>query len=101
VQFTLESGVRFNVHLREEVVFMTTITATEARKNLYRLLDEANASHDPIHIAGKRGGAILISEDDWSAIQETLYLSSIPGMRDSIIKGMSEPVLKCKKVLKW
>jgi antitoxin YefM len=80
---------------------MTTITATEARKKLYRLLDETNASHDPIHIAGKRGGAILISEEDWSAIQETLYLSSIPGMRDSIIKGMNEPVSKCSKDLKW
>lgn len=80
---------------------MTTITATEARKRLYRLLDETNVSHEPIHIAGKRGGAVLLSDEDWSAIQETLFLSSIPGMRESIIKGMKTPVSDCSEDLKW
>ena len=80
---------------------MTTITATEARKQLYRLLDEANASHEPIHIAGKRGGAVLIAEEDWRSIEETLYLLSIPGMRESIRKGLKTPVSKCSKDLTW
>ena len=80
---------------------MTTITVTEARKQLYHLLDETNASHEPIHIAGKRGGAVLIAEDDWRSIEETLYLLSIPGMRESIRKGLKTPVSKCSKDLKW
>ncbi len=80
---------------------MTTITATEARKKLYRLLDEANESHKPIHIAGKRGGAVLIGEDDWHSVEETLYLLSVPKMRESIKKGLKTPVSKCSKELKW
>ena len=80
---------------------MTTITVTEARKKLHRLLDEANESHEPIHIAGKRGGAVLIGEDDWHSVEETLYLLSIPKMRGSIKKGLNTPVSKCSKELKW
>jgi antitoxin YefM len=80
---------------------MTAITATEARKKLYSLLDEANESHVPILIEGKRGGAVLIGEEDWASIEETLYLSSIPGMKDSIKKGMTEPLSKCSKTLSW
>jgi prevent-host-death family protein len=80
---------------------MTTVTVTEARKKLFTLLDEASSSHEPIHITGKRGGAILISEDDWESVQETLYLLSIPGMRESIRKGLRTPVSKCGKELKW
>jgi len=80
---------------------MTTLTATEARKQLYALLDDVAASHEPIQIAGKRHAAVLVAEDDWRAIQETLYLDSIPGMRDSIIKGLKTPVEKCKKELDW
>jgi len=74
---------------------MTTIKATEARANLYKLLDQAGESHEPIQITGKRSNAILISEDDWRSIQETLYLLSIPGMRESIRKGLKMPVRKC------
>ncbi len=70
----------------------TTLTATEARANLYRLIDQTAESHQPIRIAGKRSSAVLISEADWEAIQETLYLSSIPGMRESIKEGMAEPL---------
>ncbi len=80
---------------------MPIITATEARKSLYRLLDEVSESHEPIQITGKRGNAILISEDDWRAVQETLYLHSIPGMKESIVEGMDTPVEKCDEELDW
>jgi antitoxin YefM len=80
---------------------MTTITASEARAGLYRLIDQAAETHKPILISGKRANAVLISEEDWSAIQETLYLMAIPGMRESIKEAMSEPLSKSKRVLKW
>lgn len=80
---------------------MTAISASEARANLYRLIDEAAASHQPLLISGKRNKVVLIAEEDWSAIQETLYLASIPGMRDSIRAGMAEPVEKCSERLDW
>ena len=80
---------------------MTNITVTEARKRLYQLLDEVADSHEPIQIAGKRNSAVLIAEDDWRAIQETLYLDSIPGMRDSIIRGLKTPIEKCDEELDW
>jgi len=51
-------------------------------------LDEASETHEPIQITGKRTNAVLVSEDDWRSIQETLYLSSIPGMQESIIEGL-------------
>lgn len=71
---------------------MTTLTASEARANLYRLIDETAASHQPIHITGKRSSAVLLSEDDWQAIQETLHLLAAPGLRESIKDGMAEPL---------
>ncbi len=74
---------------------MTTITATLARKQLYSLLDDVADSREPIQIAGKRNSAVLVSEDDWRSVQETLYLAGIPGMRDSIRKGLKTPVAKC------
>lgn len=80
---------------------MTSITVTEARKQLYRLLDELHESHEPIHITGKRHSGVLVSEDDWRSIMETLYLHSIPGMRDSILKGMKTPVDKCSEDTGW
>jgi len=80
---------------------MTSITATEARKQLYALLDAVADSHEPVQIAGKRHSAVLVAEEDWRAIQETLYLTSIPGMRDSIVKGLNTPVEKCKQELDW
>ena len=80
---------------------MTTLSATEARKSLYNLVDDVALSHDPIQIVGKRHSAVLISEDDWRAIQETLYLDAIPGMRASIRKGLKTPVSKCLKGLDW
>lgn len=71
---------------------MKTISVSEARANLYRLLDEAALSHSPIHITGKRHNAVLVSEDDWNAVQETLYLLSLPGMRESIRQGLDTPL---------
>lgn len=80
---------------------MTNVTVTEARKRLYKLLDEVAQSHEPVQIAGKRNSAVLVAEDDWRAIQETLYLNSIPGMRESITKGLKTPVEECEKELNW
>ena len=80
---------------------MTTYTATHARAMLYKLLEQTHASHHPIQITGKRASAILISEEDWRAIQETLYLVSIPGMRESVLKGLNTPVDECSKELSW
>ena len=80
---------------------MTSLKASEARSNLYRLIDEAAEHHTPVQITGKRNNAVLIGEDDWRAIQETLHLVSIPGMRDSIRKGLKEPVAKLSKNPGW
>ena len=80
---------------------MATLTASEARANLYRLIDEAASSHAPIHISGKRNSAVLVSEEDWSAIQETMFLLSIPGMRESIRAGMDTPTEECSSELDW
>jgi prevent-host-death family protein len=80
---------------------MPTITASEARANLYRLIDEAASSHQPLLISGKRNKAVLIAEEDWTAIQETLFLLSIPGMRESIREGMAMPLDKCSEELDW
>jgi prevent-host-death family protein len=80
---------------------MPTINATEARSRLYRLIDETLTTHEPIFITGKRGNAVLISEDDWRAIRETLYLLSIPGMRESIREGLETPVEECSEDPGW
>lgn len=80
---------------------MTTLTASEARSKLYRLIDEAAATHAPILITSKRSNAVLVSEDDWRAIQESLYLLSVPGMRESIREGLATPVEECAAELDW
>jgi prevent-host-death family protein len=80
---------------------MATLTATEARKKLYTLVDDVAESHDPIQIVGKRNSAVLVSEEDWRAVQETLYLSSMPGMRESIRKGLKTSVEECEEELDW
>ncbi len=80
---------------------MQALSVSEARANLYRLIDEIVESHQPIIISGKRSSAVLLSADDWSAIQETLYLLAVPSMRDSIKAGMAEPLAKSAKSLKW
>jgi prevent-host-death family protein len=80
---------------------MQTLTASEARANLYRLIDQTAESHQPIAITGKRANAVLLSAEDWSAIQETLYLLSVPGMRESILEGMATNADECSKELDW
>lgn len=80
---------------------MTTLTATEARSKLYALMDETAESHQPITITGKRGNAVLLSEEDWNAINETLYLLSVPGMRDSIKEGLDTDLDDCDQELDW
>ena len=80
---------------------MTILNATEARSKLYSLIDETASSHIPIVITGKRSNAVLVSEEDWNAISETLFLLSIPGMRKSIREGLAEELSKCSKGLDW
>lgn len=80
---------------------MQTLTASEARACLYRLIDEAAESHEPIIISGKRSDAVLLSAEDWASVQETLYLLSVPGMRESIIAGRKEPLNKSVTRLHW
>ncbi len=79
---------------------MQTINATSARKEIFHLLEEVNHSHHPIFITGKNSG-VLIGEQDWRDMQETLYLLSIPGMRESIVKGLKTPLSKCSDEVKW
>ena len=80
---------------------MTTLTASVARASLYKLLDQTYESHEPVQITGKRHNAVLVSEEDWRSIQETLYLVSIPGMRESIRAGLNTPPNKLSKKLHW
>jgi prevent-host-death family protein len=80
---------------------MTTLTVSEARAKLYGLVDTVESEHKPITIKGKRASAILVSENDWEAIQETLYLTSVPGLRESIKKGLTTPVEECSEDLDW
>ena len=80
---------------------MTTLNATESRSKLYSLIDEASDTHQPIFITGKRGNAVLVSEEDWNSIKETLFLLSVPGMRESIREGMDEELDECSEELDW
>jgi antitoxin YefM len=76
-------------------------TVTAGRVKLSRLLAESEKSHEPIHIVSRRNKGVLISADDWRAIQETLYLLAIPGMRASIVRGLKTPVDKCAQEIPW
>lgn len=80
---------------------MPTMTVTEARSSLYQLVDNVADSHEPVLITGKRANAVLISEEDWRAINETLYLLAVPGMRESILEGMQAPVDECSDEVEW
>jgi antitoxin YefM len=80
---------------------MTILNATDARSKLYSLIDETVNTHQPVMITGKRGNAVLVAESDWNAITETLHLLSVPGMRESIRAGMSQPVSECDRALDW
>lgn len=80
---------------------MRTVNSTLARNSIYRLIDKTNETSEPIIITGKRGNAVLVAEDDWRAIMETLYLLSIPNMRESIAAGMKKPLNKCSNNIIW
>jgi antitoxin YefM len=79
----------------------TTITTSEARANLYKLVQMADARHEPILITGKHNNAVLVSENDWKSIQETLYIQGVPGLKKSIEEGLNTPVGECVEELIW
>jgi antitoxin YefM len=78
-----------------------TITASKARANLYRLVEQTVESSEPVQITSKKGSAVLVSSQDWNAIQETVYLLSIPGMRESIREGLESPIDQCSESPGW
>ncbi|MEE9466080.1 MAG: type II toxin-antitoxin system Phd/YefM family antitoxin [Candidatus Neomarinimicrobiota bacterium] len=80
---------------------MRTITVTKARSNLFQLVKDAASTHEPVQITGKGANAVLLSEEDWRSIQETLYLQSVPGMRDSIIEGLQTPLPETSEDPGW
>lgn len=80
---------------------MRSIRVSEARDNLYNLIEEVATSHKPVKIMGKRGNVIAISEEDWQAVEETLYLTSVKGVRESILEGMATPIKECATELDW
>ena len=80
---------------------MKSVTVTEARQSIYQLVDAVEQDHQPVHISGKRNNAVLLAESDWNAIQETLYLLSIPNMRESIIEGLKTPLTECDEDIDW
>ena len=101
-------GTRTNPHVRlpgrtkkRTLTHMNTMNASEAREKLYRLLDETAAAHEPVLITGPRSNGVLLGEEDWNAIQETLHLLSVPGMRESIREGLATPVDECEKEPGW
>ena len=77
------------------------ISVSQARANIFKIIEETNKSHNPIIITGKNNDAVLLSLDDWNSIQETLYLMSIPNMRESIIEGLNTPIQECVEELEW
>jgi len=80
---------------------MSIITTTEARANLFKLVEQINTSHEPVHIKGKKHSAVIISEDDYNSLQETLYINSIKGLAQSIIKARNEPLEEYSDTLNW
>ena len=80
---------------------MKTQSASKARENLFRLVDEVSTEHEPILITGKRANAVLVGEEDWNSLQETLYLLNVPGMRESILTGMNTPDEELSRELDW
>ncbi|GAB4243170.1 MAG: type II toxin-antitoxin system Phd/YefM family antitoxin [Ekhidna sp.] len=80
---------------------MKSFTVTDLRKNIYKIVEETSETNEPVHIYGKKGNAVMVSEEDWKAIQETLYLHQIPGMAKSIIEGMNTPLSETSEDLDW
>lgn len=77
------------------------VTPSEARKHFYQLMDDVNTTHEPVFISGRKSEAVMIALSDWEAIQETLYLNSIPGMKASILKGMNTSPEDCLPSVDW
>lgn len=80
---------------------MNYISTKEAKDKLPFLLKEISSSHEPVIITDTKSNGVLLSEDDWEAIQETLYLLSSPKMRESIKIGLKTPISRCSKKIKW
>jgi len=80
---------------------MPVLNVKNAKKKLDSILEEVQDTYEPLIIAGEKHSAVLISEDVWRSIEETLYLSSIPGMKDSIINGMKEKIEDCASTVEW
>jgi prevent-host-death family protein len=80
---------------------MTSLSASRARATLFKLMEQTADSHEPIQINGRHRSSVLVSEEDWRAVQETLYLLSIPGMRESIREGLDTPLSQTSKTLRW
>ena len=83
-----------NMYIRKGIL-MSIINATSARNNFFKIIEEALNTHKPITVTGKNGNIIIISEEDYAAMQETMYLNNIPGMREKIIKGLNTPLDEC------
>lgn len=80
---------------------MTAVSATWARANLYRLIDQVNEESEPLTITGQRGNAVLIGEDDWRAIQESLFLAGVPGLTESARQARGEGIGAGSDTLEW
>lgn len=80
---------------------MNAYTPTQARANLFKLIEETNQSHSPVYIIGKNSKAVLLSEDDYRSMMETLYIMSIPGMKDSILKASKAPLSDFSETIDW
>ena len=80
---------------------MTAVSATTARAKLYRLIDQVNEESEPLTITGQRGNAVLVGEDDWRAIQETLFLAGVPGFTESIRQARAEGLDEASEELNW
>jgi PHD/YefM family antitoxin component YafN of YafNO toxin-antitoxin module len=89
------------VYSSERIDNVTTLTAAEASARLDEVLDTLAESHEAVQITGQRHRGVLVSEDDWRAIQTTLYLTSVPGMKESIVEGLRTPLEQCEKELEW
>ncbi len=74
---------------------MSIVNATTARNNFFKLIEEVITTHEPVYITSKTGNVIMLSEEDYRSIQETLYLCSVPGMREKIVEGLNTSLEEC------
>ena len=93
--FTYFKDVRYNVHIKAEVIHMQSANATSFRKNIFSMLEQTIKYNEPVSITTKDGTAILISEEDYNGLMESLFLCSLPGMKEMIIDGLNTPTQDC------